>query len=283
MALEYTDAHVHFWDTSLRGYPWLAEVPAIAGIHGPAELAAEAGSELPSRVVFVQADCERPAAMGEVSWVESLSGRIPKTAGIVAFAPMDAGSRTSAALNALAARPLVKGVRHLIQGETDPAFCLSAPFVEGVRECGRLGLSFDLCVRPHQLAAAAELVGRCPGTSFILDHAGKPDLRAPLLDSWRTHLQELSRLPNVVCKVSGLVTEAGTGARELERFIPAVGHLLDTFGPQRLLFGSDWPVVKLAVPYPLWLGMAKNLLAHLSPGEQALIFNANAARVYRLG
>jgi L-fuconolactonase len=283
MALEYTDSHVHFWDTSLRSYPWLAEVPAIAAAHGPGELAAEAAGELPSRVVFIQADCERGSAMGEVSWVESLSGRVPRTAGIVAFAPMDSGSATLSALKALAARPLVKGVRHLIQGETDPGFCLSASFVEGVRECGRLGLSFDICVRHAQLASVSELVRRCPGTSFILDHAGKPDLRANLLDSWRSNIRELSSLPNVVCKVSGLVTEAGTASRELERFVPIVGQLLEAFGPQRLLFGSDWPVVKLAVPYPLWLGMAKKLLAHLSASEQALIFNANAARVYRLG
>jgi len=283
MALEYTDSHVHFWDTSLRSYPWLAEVPAIAAAHGPGDLAAEAAGELPSRVVFVQADCERGSAMGEVSWVESLAGQVPRTAGIVAFAPMDAGSATLSALKALAARPLVKGVRHLIQGETDPGFCLSASFTEGVRECGRLGLSFDICVRHPQLASVTELVRRCPGTSFILDHAGKPDLRANLLDSWRSNIRVLSSLPNVVCKVSGLVTEAGTAARELERFVPVVGQLLKAFGPQRLLFGSDWPVVKLAVPYPLWLGMAKKLLAHLSPSEQALIFNANAARVYRLG
>ncbi|HEY5227186.1 MAG TPA: amidohydrolase family protein [Opitutaceae bacterium] len=283
MPLEYTDSHVHFWDTSLRSYPWLAEVPTIAAAHGPGELAIEAAGELPSRVVFVQADCERTAATGEVEWVESLSSRIPRTAGIVAFAPMDAGGATTAALQALARRPLVKGVRHLIQGETDPGFCLSAPFIEGVRECGRLGLSFDICVRHPQLATVTELVARCPGTSFILDHAGKPDLRASLLDSWRSNIRELSRLPNVVCKVSGLVTEAGTAARELERFVPVIGQLLESFGPQRLLFGSDWPVVKLAAPYPVWLGMAKKLLAHLSGSEQALIFNANAARVYRLG
>jgi L-fuconolactonase len=177
----------------------------------------------------------------------------------------------------------VRGIRHLIQGESDPAFCLSQAFVEGVRTCGSLGLSFDLCVRHHQLPSATQLVRLCPETSFILDHAGKPDLRSSRLDTWRADIGSLSKLPNVTCKVSGLVTEAGPGSLETERFVPVVNHLVETFGPRRLLFGSDWPVVKLAAPYPTWLNMAKMLLAHLSETEQAGIFNANAARVYRLG
>jgi len=152
-----------------------------------------------------------------------------------------------------------------------------------VGECGRLGLSFDLCVRHPQLASVTELVRRCPGTSFILDHAGKPDLRTGMLDAWRANITRLARQPNVTCKVSGLMTEAGSAALEFDRFVPVVAHLLETFGPQRLLFGSDWPVVKLAAPYATWLGMAKNLLAPLSESEQAGIFNGNAARVYRLG
>jgi L-fuconolactonase len=282
MRFDFTDSHVHFWDTTQRRYPWLNDHPSIASRHGPEELGAEAADGAPSRVVFVQADCDRHQAQDEVEWVETLATTIPKTAGIVAFAPMDKGARTASVLRSLAARPLVRGVRHLIQGETDPAFCLSSAFIEGVRACGSLGLSVDLCVRHHQLGAVTQLVRHCPHTSFILDHAGKPDLVSNKLDAWRSDIAVLARLPNVVCKISGLVTEAG-GALELDRFAPVVGHLLDTFGSHRLLFGSDWPVVKLAAPYPTWLTMAKMLLAPLSGTEQSAIFNANAARVYRLG
>jgi L-fuconolactonase len=281
MGLEFTDSHVHFWDTSLRRYPWLAEVPAISGAHGPDELRRESAGDSPTRVVFVQADCERDSALDEVKWVESISDQVPPTCGIVAFAPMDAGNATSAILKELSGHTLVRGVRHLIQGEPDPAFCLSAEFVSGVQECGRLGLSFDLCVRHAQLASTTELVRRCPGTTFILDHAGKPDLRTSIPSAWPSDIAELAALPNVSCKVSGLVTEASS--LELRIFEPVIAHLLGTFGPQRLLFGSDWPVVKLEAPYSTWLGMAKNLLAHLSPSEQSAIFNGNAARIYRLG
>jgi L-fuconolactonase len=283
MGFEYTDSHVHFWDMSLRPYPWLAGVPSIAAPHGPLDLAREAGDSPPSRVVFVQADCDRASAPDEVGWVESLAGVAAPVAAIVAFAPMDAGAGTLGALKALVGRPLVRGVRHLIQGETDPGFCLSPAFVEGVRECGELGLSFDLCVRHPQLSSVIELVERCPATSFILDHAGKPDLRSNMLESWRTHISRLARLPNVACKLSGLVTEAGTAALDPERFVPTISHLLETFGPSRLLFGSDWPVVKLASPYATWLRMARSLLAHLPEPTQASIFTGNAGRVYRLG
>jgi L-fuconolactonase len=282
MALEFTDSHVHYWDTALRGYPWLAGAPAIAAAHGPRELAREAAGEPPSRIVFVQADCERASSADEVSWVESLAGLEPRVAGIVAFAPVNAGSETLSALRALSGRPLVRGVRHLIQGESDPHFCLYPAFVEGVRHCGELGLTFDLCVRHPQLAAVVDLVRLCPETSFILDHAGKPDLRTNLLDPWRKRMGELAACPNVSCKVSGLVTEAGTAALDPERFVPTIGHLLETFGPSRLLFGSDWPVVKLASSYPTWLHMAQTLLAHLPEADQAAIFGGNAARVYRL-
>jgi|HubBroStandDraft_1064217.scaffolds.fasta_scaffold73622_3 L-fuconolactonase len=283
MGFEFTDSHVHYWDASLRPYPWLAGVPSIAAAHGPGDLAREAGGSPPSRVVFVQADCDRGRALDEVGWVESLAGAAPPVAGIVAFAPMDAGAGTLEALRALVGRPLVRGVRHLIQGETDPGFCLSPAFVEGVRECGELGLSFDLCVRHPQLSSVIELVGRCPATSFILDHAGKPDLRSNMLESWRAHIGELAAHPNVTCKVSGLVTEAGTAALDPERFVPTITHLLETFGPSRLLFGSDWPVVKLASPYATWLSMARALLSHLPEQSQASIFSGNAGRVYRLG
>jgi L-fuconolactonase len=233
--------------------------------------------------VFVQADCERDRGMDEVEWVEGLAARRGWIAAIVAFAPMDAGAATVSVLDALAGRPLVRGVRHLIQGESDPGFCLSPAYVEGVRSCGERGLSFDLCVRHPQLSSVVELVSRCPGTSFVLDHAGKPDLRSAPPESWRAHMAELGAFPNVTCKVSGLVTEAGSAALDTGRFVPTISHLLETFGPSRLLFGSDWPVMKLASPYLTWLTMARSLLSHLSAGEQAAIFSDNAGRVYRLG
>ncbi|MBK8477158.1 MAG: amidohydrolase family protein [Opitutaceae bacterium] len=280
MSFTYTDAHTHFWDSGVMPYPWLAEVPAIAGRHTPEELVAEAAAQPPSRIVFVECGAPQP---DEVNWVERLAAAEPRLAAIVAQATMDAGARTTAVLAGLASRPLVRGVRHLIQDEKDPEYCLRPEFLAGVQQLEAFDLSFDICCRHHQLPAVIELVRRCPQVRFILDHAGKPGVRAGLLDPWRGHIASLAALPNIDCKLSGLVTEA-----EHERWVtadlqPYVGHLLATFGPSRLLFGGDWPVAKLASGYLRWLAAARDLTAHLTPEAQSVIFQHTATRAYRIG
>jgi len=273
------DAHVHFWDRGNLPYPWLDDLPAIAGVHRPATLREEAGSRYPDQIVFVE--CGAPADE-EVRWVEELAVEEPRIAAIVAKAAVDAGPATAQTIAELAARPLVRGVRHLIQAEPDPRFCLRPAFVDGVTALGAAGLSFDLCCRHHQLASVVELVRRCPGTRFILDHAGKPDIAAGRLDPWRGDIEALAALPNVDCKFSGLITEADLAHWKIDDLRPFAAHLLQTFGPHRLLFGGDWPVVKLAGTYARWLDTARALVADLPDIEQHAIFHANARRVYRL-
>jgi len=277
--MSFIDTHVHFWDQRVMPYPWLVEVPAIAGPHTPAELQAEAGADHPAKMVFVE--CGAPG-LDEVQWVTQLAAREPRIAGIVAKIPVNAGAQTTAAIAALQQNPLVRGARHLIQGESDPDFCTRPEFIAGVRALGAAGLSFDICCRHHQLGAVVRLVAACPGTRFILDHFGKPDIRSGLLDPWRQHITELAARPNVDCKLSGLVTEADHTAWTSDHLRPYVNHVLATFGPHRLLFGGDWPVVKLAAPYTRWLDTARALVSHLSPPAQTAIFHDNALRVYRL-
>jgi L-fuconolactonase len=277
-----TDTHVHFWDQRRLAYAWLARVPEIASVHTPTELAVAAGARPASRLVFVECDGDRARFLDEVAWVEELAAREPRIQAVVAFAPVDRGRQTLASLGALRARPIVRGVRHLIQGQRDPGFCLRREFLEGVRACGERGLSFDICVKHHQLGSVVEMVRACPHTSFILDHAGKPDIRNRLLDPWRAHVAALARLPNVVCKFSGLVTEADPAAWTVDDLRPYADHLLATFGPGRLMFGSDWPVVDLAASYGRWLDAALELLAPLSPDERQAVLSDNAGRVYRL-
>jgi L-fuconolactonase len=279
----FVDSHAHFWDTGRIGYPWLAAEPRISGRHGPEELRAEAGKEVPEAIVFVQAECDRASWLAEVEWVESLAAKELRIAAIVAHAPMDAGAATSAALDVLASRPLIRGIRHLIQGEPDPGFCLRPGFFAGVRQLGGRGLTFDICCTSGQLSAVLELVRGCPGTSFILDHAGKPRIGRRELDPWRGDIARIAAEPNVVCKLSGLATEAGPGAWHVDDLRPYVSHLLATFGPGRLLFGSDWPVVKLASGYAPWLEGARKLVSHLDHGSIRAIFSDNARRTYRIG
>lgn len=279
MSFTYIDTHVHFWDQQVLPYPWLVEVPAIAGPHTPEELQREAGPDLPAQIVFVE--CGAPW-LDEVKWIEQLAAREPRITAIVAKCVLNAGPATTAAIAELRRHPLVHGVRHLIQDEPDPRYCVTPEFVAGVRQLGAVGLSFDLCCFHHQLPAVTELVCQCPDTRFILDHFGKPGIKAGLLDPWREHIRALAARPNVTCKLSGLITEADHTAWTLDQLRPYVDHVLATFDTSRVLFGGDWPVAKLAGAYPRWLDTARRLVSHVSPDGQDAIFAGNARRAYRL-
>ncbi len=279
MSHPYIDAHVHFWDPAAQPYAWLAGVPDIAGPHLPADLLREAAVHPPAQVVFVE--CGAPAG-AEVAWVEQLARREPRIAAIVAQCDLHRGAATESALAALRSRPLVRGVRHNTQDEPDAGFCARPEFIAGARAAGAAGFTVDVCCRHAQLPAVIRLVRACPGTRFVLDHFGKPDIRHHRYDPWRSHVAELASLPNVDCKLSGLITEADPGRWTVADLRPFVDHALATFGPTRLLFGGDWPVVKLAGDYAVWLDTVRALVSHLAPLDRCAIFNGNAQRAYRL-
>src|SRR5690349_16519050 len=173
--MRYIDSHMHFWDQELlHPYTWLHEVPAINGRHDPATLLAEAGTDLPEKIVFVEAGAP---PLPEVGWVEKLAASEPRIQAIVAKIVIDAGEATSAALAELLRHPLVRGVRHHFEHDAVD-YCARPAFVRGVREAGAAGLSFDICGQHPQLPAIITLVRECPQTRFIVDHAGKPGIRA---------------------------------------------------------------------------------------------------------
>lgn len=275
----HVDSHMHFWDLERFRYPWLDELPRISRTHTPETILEEAGECMPAQIVFVE--CGAPW-LDEVLWVEQLSAQEPRIAGMVAHCPMNAGDTTTAAIAELGRHGLVRGVRHNFQDETDLRYCLSDEFVAGVRALGPAGLSFDICCYHPQLPSAVELVRRCPETGFVLDHFGKPGIAKGLLDPWRSHITELAALPNVVCKLSGIVTEADHAHWTIDDLLPFVDHVLASFGPDRLLFGGDWPVVKVASPYVRWLETARELVSHLPLPAQEAVFSRNARRFYRL-
>jgi L-fuconolactonase len=237
---------------------------------------------MPAGIVFVESAVDLAHSLDEVRWVETFAATGGRIAAIVAQVAVDRGAETEAALAALAGHARVRGVRHIIEKHPEPDYCVRPAFVDGVRRVGERGWSFDLCVRPAQLPACIALVRACPETTFVLDHAGKPDIRRGALDPWRAYIVELARLPNVVCKLSGLVTEAEPASWTPAVLQPYVDHLLSCFGPARLLFGSDWPVVNLAADYRRWLETALELLGELSATERAAVMSENARRIYRL-
>ncbi len=277
------DAHLHLWDPGVLSYDWLPG-PLIRPF-GPAELEAAVGEEPDAEYefVFVQAECAPDQSIAEVDWVVSLAPRV-RARGIVARAPLEDPAATAAHLAAFAERQLVVGVRRLLQSE--PAgFSATAAFRESARAVASAGLVFDACVRWGQLPDVVALADAVPGLTIVLDHVGKPEVgeaagtgrvaRMP----WAESLQELARRPNVVCKLSGLPAEATDGWTDAQ-VRPFLDVALDAFGPDRLLFGSDWPV---SAPYRRWVQTVVTWLdEHLDESGRDAVLAANAERVYRL-
>ncbi len=278
------DSHVHLWDPDRQRVPWLDGEPAINRRFGLADYEAQTDGVAIEAFVYVEIDIAKPYGLLEARQAAAAAQDDPRLRGIVAFAPVEDGERVRPYIEALTeVGPLVKGVRRLLQGEADPEFCLRPGFVRGVELLGEVGLSFDLCVRQGQLPAVTELVRRVPQVSFVLDHVGKPPIAAGVLDPWREEIDALAAVPNVACKVSGLVTEADRAGWTAADLAPYVGHVLAAFGEDRVLYGSDWPVATLASPYPRWVETLDALTADLSPDAKRKLWAENARRLYRLG
>jgi L-fuconolactonase len=277
------DAHVHFWELPQFPRPWLDALPALKHTLGPPQYRAQTAGLPISGMIYVETDVAPQYALLEAQWAVSLANTDARLVGVVAAAPLHHGIGVRTYLEALAALgPLVKGVRRNLQDEPDSAFCLRPDFLEGVRLLEAYAYVFDICIRQDQLPAVTELVRAYPAVTFVLDHLGKPAIREGRLDPWRDHLAALAALTNVACKLSGLVTEADWQQWQPEDLAPYVAHALAVFGPGRVLFGSDWPVVTLASSYRRWVETLAALTSHLSMDEQRLLWSDNARYWYRL-
>ncbi len=279
--LKIIDSHVHFWHPETFRYTWLDESPTIDRPFLPGDLPQGGRDWMLERVVFVQAECIHEQALAETEWVAALAAQGAPIAGIVAFAPLERGEGARPTLEHLKAMPLVKGVRRLIQWES-PGFSTQPGFIEGVRMLEQYDYPFDICIFHRHFEDALTLVNACPNVRFVLDHLGKPGIAAGLLDPWRDHLRRLAAYPNVSCKLSGMVTEADHSAWEPEQLKPYLDHALECFGIERVMFGSDWPVMRLAATYELWLETLRDAVSQLNAHEQARLFHDNAKAFYRL-
>lgn len=271
------DSHVHFWDRSILSYPWLEGLDAIAGPYGPDLIPSHVGDVIVENLVFVQADCLPEQGQEEVEWVTSLAASDHRISAIVAFAPLE-DPGVVGVLERLQSNPIVKGVRWLIQGKA-PGY--SSRIVEGVQMLARLGLSFDICVSHDQLPEVLKLVDGAPETRFVLDHVGKPDIATAQWSPWAEDIAVIAARENVWCKLSGMVTEAdheAWGPKDLVRYTE---HILMIFGCDRVMFGSDWPVVTLASEYERWLAVARSMVIG-SDEEIEAVFAGTARAFYRL-
>ena len=282
-ALPFVDAHVHLWDPEQFSMPWLAAIPQLNRPYGLQDYR-EQTQDLPIiGMVYIEVGAESQEALREAQHVVHLAREEPRLQAVVAAAPVERGEAVREHLEALVTlSSLIKGVRRNLQDEAEPDFCLQPDFVAGVRLLAEYNLSFDLCIKHWQLPSVIELVRLCPDTAFILDHVGKPDIKRQQIDPWQGDLRELAGLPNIVCKISGMVTEAdhkGWQPSDLEPFINVV---LEAFGEERVLFGGDWPVILLASPYQRWYETVEALTASLPVSSRRKLRAENAQRFYRM-
>lgn len=281
-AFPIVDSHVHLYDPGVLRYPWMADHPALLRPHLPPDLDRAAGPTRIDRMVFVEVDVAEDQRAQEAAWVSEQAGLDPRIGAIVASAAVERGAAVREEVERLAHNAGLRGIRRLIQGEPDPEFCVRPGFVEGVQALAPLGLTFDICIRHHQLASATRLVRQCPDVQFVLDHIAKPAIRDGSLEPWRAELQALSELPNVVCKISGVITEADPAHWTREQLRPYIDHALSCFGFDRVMFGGDWPVINLAGRYTEWIEILDWVLQGCSEQEVTAFYRDTATRIYRL-
>lgn len=274
------DAHVHFWNPAELDYPWIDPVPSLRRAFLPADYTSASADASVARLVVVEANAAPSQAMREVAYFDRLAESDPRIAGIVAFVPLADARGRDRVLDCLREHPRVKGVRQNIQGEPR-GFCLQDAFVDGVREVGRRGYTFDLCVTSDKLEEAISLVERCPDTRFVLDHAGKPRIRDGEDPSWHEEIERLAEFDHVWCKISGLPTEALPRQAE-GAVLPYARRAVACFGDERVMYGSDWPVLTLAGSYADWVNVTRALTTGWTPDAVRRFYCDNAVRFYAL-
>jgi L-fuconolactonase len=223
---------------------------------------------------------QAPQTLEETRWLLELSDAHDFIRAVVGWVDLR-GVALDGVLEELTEHPRLRGIRHIIQAEPDHIF-EDAAFKSGVAHLARHGLTYDMLVYERQLPWARRFMASLPEVSFVLDHAGKPNLRQPNLERYLRELRDIARLPNVVCKLSGLVTEADWTSWTPGALRPFIDGLVELFGTERLLFGSDWPVCLLAGSYTQVFGLVNDYFQGYSDTERARLFGENAMRVYRI-
>jgi L-fuconolactonase len=278
-AVRLVDSHLHLWDPDRLDYPWLAAETGLARAFGPGDLETD-GHEL-AAAVFVEAGRLPEQTFAEIDRVTELAAKWPALRAAVAHADLERGADVVGDLRRLARSPLVHGVRRNVQDEADD-FAVRPGYLEGTRLLAHHGFTADICVRHRQLPAVVELVTRVPEVTFVLDHLGKPPVRDGVLDPWREHLRRLAGRPNVVCKLSGLTTEADHERWRAADILPYLRFALAEFGAQRCMFGSDWPVAQQTTGYGGWVAVVAEAIAGLPAAEREQVLCGTATRVYRI-
>lgn len=288
------DTHQHLWDLTKQKLPWLSGVPAVLNQSYRTEEYRAATEGLNIRAVYMEVDVAPEQHVAEAELVLDLarSGKNPTIAAVIGGRVASPGFADY--VKQFKGNPLVKGVRQVLHVPEAPSgYCLQENFVRSVRLLGEQGMSFALCMRPTDLTDGAKLVAQCPGTRFVLDHCGNPDLkcfRAPrageekakhTADEWKRSIEAFAKQSNVIGKISGIVASLPKGG-DASDLAPAVNHCLDAFGPDRVVFGGDWPVCLLGAPLKRWVEFLSQIIASRPAAEQKKLWSANALNHYSL-
>ena len=273
------DAHQHFWRYDPTVHTWMSEqMQLLRSDHLPPQLKPLLEAEGIDGCVAVQAD----SSTAENQILLELTDRFPWILGVVGWVDLQ-GDQVDQQLQQFASHRRAVGVRHIVQDEPDDRFLDCPQFRAGVAAVAKHSLTYDLLIYERQLPAAIDFVTALPDVPMVLDHIAKPLIADAVLEPWSSQIRELALAPNLMCKLSGIVTEANWLQWTPSDVAPYIETAIETFGPQRLMIGSDWPVCRLAAEYPQVNSLIEPYLATLSPTERAAIEGDNARNFYGLG
>lgn len=272
------DAHQHFWLFDPIRDSWITEdMLAIQRDFLPNDLAPLLKANSIDGVVAVQAD-QSPE---ETQFLVELSGAYAMIKGVVGWVDLRSND-IGALLDGYADVPVIKGFRHIIEGEDDPNFLMQLAFQKGIRELTKRNYTYDLLISAIHYESTLRCTIENPNQKFVLDHIAKPNIQEGEYERWADFIKKLAQRPNVYCKISGLVTEAKWGGWRQEDFSRYFIHAVRCFGTDRIMFGSDWPVCLLSATYDQWIEIVKNELLDFSEDDLEKFWGKNASRFYNL-
>ncbi len=277
------DTHVHLWDRSRFHLKWLDGATTLNRdfLWEDYRRASEGLNVV--KGVYMEVDVIPSEHEQEARTVAKLCRRGDTLLAAAVISGRPASGHFADYIRPLSKDSAIKGLRQVLHGaETPEGYCLTPDFVKGIRLLGELGLSFDLCMRSAELDDGAKLTALCPDTRFVLDHCGNADVFAKDLEPWRKSLAAVAKRPNVVGKVSGIVASTKGHPWKPEDLAPIINHVLEEFGPDRVVFGGDWPVCTLGAPLATWVEALREVVRDRSSVDQKKLFHDNAVRVYRL-
>jgi predicted TIM-barrel fold metal-dependent hydrolase len=277
------DTHQHLWDRSRFHLAWISPGTVLDRDFLPKDYAEATASLGVAGAVYMEVDVDAEQQTDEARYVSGLaaSGKSITKAAVISGRP--ASAKFPAYLDQFVDDKSIKGVRQVLHASTTPAgYCLTGDFVRGIQELGMRGLSFDLCMRSPELKDGVKLVEKCPGTSFVLDHCGNPNVGEMPAKQWMDDIQALASQPNIVAKISGIIAGIDKTKPVKDQLAPFVDHVWNSFGPDRVVFGGDWPVCLLGGSYATWVETLREIAAVRSAADQRKLFHDNAVRTYRL-